>query len=97
VVAVADGTGRPVLVVDVGRRLPGRGAWLHPDPGCLEQAERRRAFGRALRLSVSPDVSAVRQHVAGLQEQGASGSDPGAIVDRESGLEADGCPMSAHR
>ncbi|MEZ5189928.1 MAG: YlxR family protein [Schumannella sp.] len=30
---------------------PGRGAWLHPDPGCVEQAIRRRAFGRALRAT----------------------------------------------
>lgn len=33
----------------VGRQHPGRGAWLHPDPACVAQARRRRAFGRALR------------------------------------------------
>ncbi|WP_232211832.1 YlxR family protein [Saccharomonospora halophila] len=37
------------VVVDERRRLPGRGAWLHPDRGCLGRAERRRAFPRALR------------------------------------------------
>lgn len=38
------------LVVDERRVLPGRGAHLHPDPACLELAERRRAFPRALRV-----------------------------------------------
>ncbi|WP_082104233.1 YlxR family protein [Demequina soli] len=37
-------------VVDQSRRLPGRGAWLHPDPQCLAQALRRRALPRALRV-----------------------------------------------
>ncbi|HEV7722638.1 MAG TPA: YlxR family protein [Iamia sp.] len=36
----------------VGRSLPGRGAWLHPDPTCLDVAVRRRAFSRALRAPV---------------------------------------------
>lgn len=39
------------IVPDPRRRLPGRGAWIHPDAGCLRAAERRRAFGRALRVS----------------------------------------------
>ncbi|MFD2422616.1 YlxR family protein [Amycolatopsis pigmentata] len=38
------------LVADERRRLPGRGAWLHPVPDCLAKAERRRAFTRALRV-----------------------------------------------
>lgn len=33
----------------------GRGAWLHPQPDCLEQAARRRALDRALRTRVSID------------------------------------------
>src|SRR6478735_1712225 len=49
-----------VLVPDPRRRLPGRGAWLHPQPGCLDLAERRRAFGRALRLSEQLDTTEVR-------------------------------------
>src|SRR6476619_2607839 len=39
-----------VVIPDLRRRLPGRGAWLHPDLRCLAAAERRRAFGRALRV-----------------------------------------------
>ena len=69
VVAYRDGS----LVVDVGRRMPGRGAWLHPDPGCLEKAERRRAFGRALRVAGQPDVSAVHRHLEEQQEQDVVG------------------------
>jgi uncharacterized protein len=38
-------------VVDTAARLPGRGAWVHPDSGCVENAIRRRAFGRALRVA----------------------------------------------
>ncbi|BCT75733.1 hypothetical protein SCMU_15750 [Sinomonas cyclohexanicum] len=37
------------VVVDPRRRLPGRGAWLHPDRACLKQAVKRRAFHRAFR------------------------------------------------
>ncbi|MCC5698230.1 YlxR family protein, partial [Klebsiella pneumoniae] len=45
------GRAGPVAVPDPRRRLPGRGAWLHPDLGCLRSAERRRAFPRALRVA----------------------------------------------
>jgi len=44
----ADGFG---VAPDPARRRPGRGANIHPDPACLALAERRRAFGRALRIS----------------------------------------------
>ncbi|GEA80021.1 YlxR family protein [Cellulomonas uda] len=94
VVAVPDGAGRPALVVDVARRMPGRGAWLHLDPGCLELATRRRAFGRALRLQAVPDVAAVREH---LEHQLTASGAPTSTVDEGSGLEADGDPMSTHR
>ena len=50
-----------VLVPDTQRRLPGRGAWLHPDRDCLSEAERRRAFGRALRVSGHLDISQVER------------------------------------
>ncbi|HUK73197.1 MAG TPA: YlxR family protein [Streptosporangiaceae bacterium] len=44
------------IVPDLRGRLPGRGAYLHPDLGCLEQAERRRAFPRVLRRQGPLDV-----------------------------------------
>lgn len=40
-----------MAAVDAAARLPGRGAWVHPDSGCVENAIRRRAFGRALRVA----------------------------------------------
>ncbi|MGB6246231.1 YlxR family protein [Gordonia sp. (in: high G+C Gram-positive bacteria)] len=46
------------VTVDRRGRLPGRGAWLHRDQTCLENAVRRKAFGTALRdrgVVVRPD------------------------------------------
>ena len=64
VVAVDDGNGECAVTVDSARKLPGRGAWLHPDPQCLDAAIRRRAFVRALRITGSPDTTAVVEHVS---------------------------------
>ena len=47
VVRLGDGT------LATGRTLPGRGAWLCLDvPGCVELAQKRRAFDRAFRAHV---------------------------------------------
>jgi predicted RNA-binding protein YlxR (DUF448 family) len=59
VVVELDGNGNHAVTVDSAGNLPGRGAWLHPDQQCLREAIRRRAFGRALRITGSPDTSAV--------------------------------------
>ncbi|MBF4561840.1 YlxR family protein [Microbacterium sp. VKM Ac-2870] len=40
-----------VLVPDEKAVLPGRGAWVHDTSACVDAAIRRRAFGRALRVS----------------------------------------------
>ena len=48
------------VVPDPRGRLPGRGASIHPDLGCLELAERRRAFPRAFRLAGPLDLSMLR-------------------------------------
>lgn len=53
-------------VPDPERRRPGRGAHLHACPGCLEQAERRRALPRALRVSPPLDVEPVRRYIGDL-------------------------------
>ncbi|MEE6176408.1 YlxR family protein [Mycobacterium sp. 050134] len=63
VVAVPTGNGESAVIVDMERHEPGRGAWLHPAPGCVDQAVRRRAFTRALRIAGSPDTSAVVEHL----------------------------------
>ena len=76
VVVVTDAAGFPAMVVDEGRSMPGRGAWLHPDPGCLETAERRRALGRALRNAGLSDVSDVRRHVEAHQGEDDTGQIP---------------------
>ncbi|GAA1902118.1 YlxR family protein [Williamsia serinedens] len=41
------------VTLDRASGLAGRGAWLHPDRGCLRSAVRRRVFAHALR---TPDV-----------------------------------------
>ena len=66
VVAASTVNGEYVLIVDAAGSLPGRGAWLHPVPQCVQQAIRRRAFTRALRIAGSPDTSAVVEHVSSL-------------------------------
>ena len=52
------------LLVDVRRVLPGRGAHLHPCVQCLQQAQKRRAFERALRVAGPLDTAAVRAALA---------------------------------
>ncbi|HEU0086371.1 MAG TPA: YlxR family protein [Pseudonocardiaceae bacterium] len=66
------------LVPDPRRRHPGRGAWLHPDTGCLRLAERRRAFSRALRLTGRPDSTAVHTF---LTQQGGAATGPRSAGD----------------
>lgn len=88
VVAGANDGELIVVVPDPGARLAGRGAWLHPVRQCLALGERRKAFGRALRVQGAVDVSAVstylehREHVV-------------HAVEHESGSESDGSPMSS--
>jgi uncharacterized protein len=59
VAAVRGVDGDNAVCVDTAGNLPGRGAWLHPDQQCLHAAIQRRAFVRALRITGSPDTSAV--------------------------------------
>jgi predicted RNA-binding protein YlxR (DUF448 family) len=40
------------IAIDHRQILPGRGAYLHPRPTCLEQALKRRSLGRALRSEI---------------------------------------------
>jgi predicted RNA-binding protein YlxR (DUF448 family) len=65
-----------VAVPDPARRLPGRGASLHRDPACLALAERRRAFGRALRVTGVLDIGPVREYVEELGTTGCAGTSP---------------------
>ena len=90
-VAVRDPSGAIRVVPDPRRRLPGRGAWLHPDPECFAYAVRRRAFGRALRLQMAPDTSAVTAYLERLA------SDPFRHTTDQGGLDADEHPMSTQQ
>ncbi|MFG2297202.1 YlxR family protein [Streptomyces sp. NPDC048603] len=55
IVAVGD-----ECVPDHRGTLPGRGAYVHPAVVCLDQAVRRRAFPRALRVQGTLETSALR-------------------------------------
>ncbi|MFI6013058.1 YlxR family protein [Streptomyces sp. NPDC051243] len=50
-------------VPDPRGTLPGRGAYVHLALVCLDQAERRRAFTRALRAPGALDIKALRRYV----------------------------------
>ena len=63
VVAVPTGNGEYAVTVDIGSSMPGRGAWLHPVPQCAQQAIRRRAFTKALRIARPPDTSELVEHL----------------------------------
>ena len=56
----------------------GRGAWLCDDIGCLDAAERRRAFSRALRADVNPGAIARLREAWPLRPGDASGPDGSA-------------------
>ncbi len=49
-----------VCVPDPRSVHEGRGAYVHPRPECMDQAERRRAFPRALRVEGALDLAPVR-------------------------------------
>ncbi len=88
--------GAVVLVPDPRHRLPGRGAWLHPSTTCFEQAVRRKAFTRALRLQAGPDVSRVADHLEAAQ-QDASPHPTDHDRPTEGGSDADEHSMSTQQ
>ena len=54
------------VVIDRDRKGGGRGAWLHADPSCLQQAIKRRALPRAFRgKGASFDASALNVGLTG--------------------------------
>ena len=63
-VVVQDRGHGPQVVPDPAGRAAGRGAYLHPDVACLDLAVRRRAFARALRAPVTPDIDRLREQLA---------------------------------
>jgi uncharacterized protein len=69
---VGDASGTIAVTVDTAGNLPGRGAWLHPNQKCLQEAIRRRAFVRALRITGMPDTTAVVEWFEALPGPGSS-------------------------
>ena len=62
-----------VLTADSTGRLGGRGAYVHPRAECLDKAESRRAFQRALRLSAQPTgVQEIRMSMTNSHDAGAN-------------------------
>ena len=51
---VRDSSGNAAL--DLAGHAPGRGAYLHRDPACLEIARKRKVLDQALRAAVSPEL-----------------------------------------
>jgi len=80
-VVAVDGNGERAVTVDLARKLPGRGAWLHPEQACLDAAIRRRAFARALRITGSPDITAVLEHFSPAEALEPPGERTGSEED----------------
>lgn len=105
VVAEWDDTGDHVarVVADPRLRLPGRGAWLHPTPECLDLALRRKAFGRALRVKAVLELASVSAYIETREQSVVTAvvsiPEPAVqqVPERESGFDADEHPMSTHR
>lgn len=55
----------------------GRGAWIHPDPACVAQAQKRRAFARAFRAEVDCDTAGLIRAMGLTDEEGTPKS-PGS-------------------
>ena len=78
------------IIPDPQARLPGRGAYLHLSQKCFEQAERRRAFARALRLPGPLATGALGEYLAqrcgepgaGLPGPASQGSDKDGIAGK---------------
>ncbi|WP_306839484.1 YlxR family protein [Catenuloplanes nepalensis] len=71
---------------DPRRRLPGRGAHLHLDPACFALAERRRAFGRALRFTGVLDTAPLAEHIrAVIASHGTTGGGASPRPDQQGG------------
>jgi predicted RNA-binding protein YlxR (DUF448 family) len=68
VVVVSDHAGQG-LVPDPYRRRPGRGAHLHHDLACLEQAVKRRAFVKALRVTGVLDTGALTAYLTQYENE----------------------------
>jgi predicted RNA-binding protein YlxR (DUF448 family) len=81
IVAIERAAGRYSASPDPGRSRPGRGAHVHSDPACLALAQRRRAFGRALRVTGVIDTGELAEAVAA--GAGTADGERGASPDKQ--------------
>lgn len=66
-VTVGSGVrGQPVVAPDPQATAPGRGAHLHPTAECYDLAVRRKAFGRALRVTAGLSSAPVADYLGSL-------------------------------
>ncbi|MFD5867181.1 YlxR family protein [Corynebacterium sp. NPDC060344] len=79
-VARPDGDATRVIP-DPRRRMPGRGAWITPTLDAWAVADKRRAFGRALKVSANADANPVREYLESLGAH--AGAAPCGHGDRE--------------
>ena len=95
-VALDPSTEPPSVVWDRSRRRPGRGAWVHPGPECLQLALRRRAFHRAFRGPVDPGGLTAEPRAPRPHTGRAERSTPHRLPDRQmkAGQRSDAYPMS---
>lgn len=74
------------VIPDPQARLHGRGAYLHLSQECFDQAQRRRAFARALRLPGPPVTGRLGEYLAqvvrGAPCRSARVSQPGQRQER---------------
>ncbi|WP_234356427.1 YlxR family protein [Blastococcus sp. Marseille-P5729] len=73
---VVDAADPGRLRVDPRRRLPGRGAHLHPTVSCLEAATRRRAFTRALRAAAPLRSDELERFICKMDDSMTTTRDP---------------------
>jgi uncharacterized protein len=71
------------IVPDPRVRLPGRGAYLHLSQKCFEQAERRRAFARALRLPGPLATGTLGEYLAQRCGEPGAGNDMNGIAGKD--------------
>lgn len=82
VVAKVQSDGSVVIVADPHRRMQGRGAWITPTLQAWETADKRRAFGRALKVSTEVDAFPVKQFIVALSEEDPVEAAVAARVDK---------------
>jgi predicted RNA-binding protein YlxR (DUF448 family) len=82
----SDTHGHPVVVPDPQGTAPGRGAHLHPTTECYELAVRKKAFGRALRITGGgAGARADSEAVAAWLSTREAEQEADQTVDREEG------------